>query len=450
MNTVAFQKNVLRFLCKDRDAKKYIDLLEGVIFDIAEQKVILDLLKAYNKKYNTLPRNAENLVEYFDQEVSRSSKPVTDDVYRRVVDTIEELWKPYENDTEIIKDSIIKHAQYMMAKDMGETYFPKLKEGPEVYERMHKRMLEIIALGREVDEEDHKGGFLLKEHGYDKETYTEGIPIFLQGVNRMTAVKGFYSPQFILWMGGPKSFKTGLMINIAIGLMKDGLNVYYADTENGLVSIKNRARQAIMECKRSELRDKDLRAELDNMIPKLGQMGGEMVIDHFPAYTKTLADVESNLDWYRETHGWSPDVIFYDDPDHFLSIEAVHRKETRINIKHVYFDIIRMNTKLKVFSMGISQINKNAVGGKYIDVKAFAEDFSKARNCHAAFGICREEDEMKKGIARILPVVQREGVNQQQAIECPIELDEARMSIKEIDHTRALLVMKRKVAKSEG
>jgi hypothetical protein len=452
MNTVAFQMNVLRFFCKDRDAKKYIDLIEDVVFDVAEQKVILGLLKGYLKKYKTLPKNPENLIEFFDQEIIRSSKPVPDEVYRKVSDTMEELWMPYENDTEIIKDTIIRHAQYKMAKDMGETYFPKLKEGPEVYERMHKRMLDIINLAAEVEEDDNRGGFLLKEHKYDKESYVDGTPIFLNGVNRMTAAKGFYTPQFVLFMGGPKAFKTGLTLKTAVELMRDGMNVYYADTENGTVSIKNRARQAIMECKRSELKRDEIRGELDNMIPKLSRMGGDMVIDFYPAHSKSISDVESNLEWYKEKYNWVPDVIVYDDPDHFVSAEKKRngRLETRHNITQVYFEIIRLNHKLSTWALGISQVGKAAVGAEIIDMTAFAEDFAKARNCHAAFAICRTDLEMEKGTARILPVVQREGVKQQDAKPCHIEIDESRMKVEEVDMKKALALLKRTRPKEEA
>lgn len=64
----------------------------------------------------------------------------------------------------------------------------------------------------------------------------------------------------------------------------------------------------------------------------------------------------------------------------------------------------------------------------------FSEDFGKAANCHAAFALCRTPYEKEAGVMRIVPVLQRDGVAQHSNYSCFVDVDEARMTVKEIKY----------------
>lgn len=111
--------------------------------------------------------------------------------------------------------------------------------------------------------------------------------------------------------------------------------------------------------------------------------------------------MNTELERLRDERGWVPDVILWDYPDLFEPTDK-SIKDKRLKIQAVYFEIINLNHKWGCFSMGLSQISRNAVNKAVINMKDFAEDFGKAANCHAAFAICRTEEEMEAGTARLI------------------------------------------------
>jgi KaiC/GvpD/RAD55 family RecA-like ATPase len=236
----------------------------------------------------------------------------------------------------------------------------------------------------------------------------------------MTAARGFYSPQLIIFASGPKHFKTGVIIKLAVEYARDGYNVYYADGENGKKSIRRRAKQSIMECTADELRDApDLDTTLENFHRYMGA---------------TVTDVENRLAQIKATKGWEPDIIVWDSIDHFLpSKPEDQKKETRIQIQRVYHEVIALNHKLTTFSIAPSQVNKAAVSKKVFDMKDLAEDFGKVMNAHGVFAICATEDELEQGLRRIIVIAQREGERYTGHNVCLVKIDEARGIVDEVD-----------------
>jgi hypothetical protein len=79
-------------------------------------------------------------------------------------------------------------------------------------------------------------------------------------------------------------------------------------------------------------------------------------------------------------------------------------------VQAAYFDAKNMGLRRDVLVFSLSQVNRAAVSKAVLDLTDFAEDFQKAANCDAAFAICQTKAERKLGIARIVPVVQRQGI----------------------------------------
>lgn len=296
-----------------------------------------------------------------------------------------------------------------------------------------------VAEGDE-EEENNKGSFALADFDLSRKTIITGTPTYLKALNRMTSTKGFYSPQLVVLMGAPKSFKTGTLLNIAVGLVRNGERVYYVDCENGEDRIADRFYQAMLEATWEEYASGELDETLTEMVSRFKVMGGDFRADFFPAHTKSVADVEERLQEIEEETGWTPTVLLWDYPD-LMQPTDYRIKEKRLQIQAVYFDIIRCQKKRKVWGIGLSQVNKDAVDKAVIDMKGFSEDFGKAMNCHAAFALCRTQAEKEAGLMRIVPVVQRDGVAQSSHAVCYTSISEARMQVKEIDRDQASKIM---------
>lgn len=430
--TIEFQENVLRFLCTDKQGKGYLKLLDSSVFELAQHQLVFELLEKYLEEYKTLPKNSPNLVEFFTIETKKQKLP--EEVYSEIVKSIKKVYDPYDNDVEIVKDSIVRFSQYKQTKLMFEEFAPKINEGPEVLEMMQQRMRHILNIGKEAHQAANRGGLLLAEHSLQKGfKITPGMPTFLKKLNKMTSAGGFYSPQLIIFMGAPKSFKTGTLLNIILEYVRDGYKVYWADTENGVNSMKNRFKQKIAEATLKELITGDLDDLLDGAVMKFKTMKGELAWDFFPAKKSTIGgDVKDGLLYYKDKYNFEPDIIVYDYLDLFSPSDK-KITENRLKIQAVYHEAIALNVEYETVAFSISPVNKKAVNKEIIRMDDFGEDFAKAYNAHAAFAICRTEEEMKLGIARIVPVMQREGVPQGVGETCLIRIDAHKQSISEID-----------------
>lgn len=205
--------------------------------------------------------------------------------------------------------------------------------------------------------------------------------------------------------------------------------------ENGIRPMQNRFYQSVMECTRDELRGFKQDGKLTDMMKRFAGMGGDFRIGYFPAHVATLDDVDAELEYLKDEENWVPDMIVYDYLGLFKSSD---RKvtEKRLILQDVYHHAIRLNVKWGTFAINIATVGKNAVNKAVITMKDFGEDFAQAYNCHAAFAICRTEEEMEEGVARIIPVAQRDGVPYRGSNTCMIEINEDIMQIEEIEMGR--------------
>lgn len=434
-----FQNDILKFLCQNKQGKRYLKILDADLFDAREYEVIFTYLKSFSNKYKGLP-NKGQILDILEIHLRRNKTNLTKEKLKefRIVltETIDSIFEPSTANVEYIKEKLIGKYQKKRIRQVFKENAGKLKgDDDDLINEIFKEISAIKKLGEEDlgEIEKNRGSFLLADHQPGDYSIPKAHPCYLQALNNMTSTKGFYSPQLIIIMAEPKGFKTGTVLNIAKNYMRDGYKVFYADTENGHKRISDRARQSMLNCTFEELISGKLDSKLASLVRKYRTMGGEFRPNFFPAQTKTIADVEAELDYLLEEYGWTPDLIVYDYLDNFEPIDY-RIKEKRLKIQAVYFDAIRLNSRIDTFAWSPSQVSKGAVGTGKINMTDFAEDFGKAANCHAAFGIVSDEVEKEAGIRRILPVAQRDGVAQHSNKACFVKFDEARQQVIEIDY----------------
>lgn len=407
--TIAFQDNVLKFcLNAKKEGRKYFTLLDDDCFDLADRKFVFSLIQKYLEKYGVMPSRV-NLIEYLEIIVKKLPQ-LTPEAKEEIIKCINELFEEsFVSDTVIVREEIIKFSQRKQTKALFTKNSDKVKDGDEeFFSKLFRDMSKIVLLAKEHEESQNKGKFLLKEFSGFRYVMKEAHPTYLKALNRMTASGGFKTPELIIIMSQPKGFKTGFVLNLAMNFVRDGLNVYYVDGENGVQAIESRFYQAMMNSTKRDLMTDDNEKVLAEMVRRFKVMGGDFKVDYYPAHTHDCNDVDANLQQYWDEYGWKPDVIIWDYPDLLAPCDK-SIKEKRLKIQAVYHDIIRLHNKWQLFGVGISQVSKNAVNKEFISIKDFAEDFGKAANAHAAFAICRTEDEVQAGTARLIPVMQREG-----------------------------------------
>jgi hypothetical protein len=429
--TIEFQQEILSYLVQFPEGLKYVDDLTEELFDLAEHKLCFQLLKKYKKLYNTLPGKV-SAIQYVEEQIAET-KTLNPQVAKDLHDVFEDIYFPLpENDRLKIEDTLIIEVQEKQIDGIFMDHAAGKLSTSQVLVKMNKLGGLVKSVGYDMHAD---GGFLIEDRNKHYEEQTEGHPTFLHDLNALTAAGGFYSPQLIIFMSGAKSFKTGLLIKMAVEYARGGMQVYYADGENGARSIRNRTKQCIMECSYQELYDGALQEELNETLERFHRyMGGDIYIDSYPAGTKSIGDVKNRLASLKEEHGWEPDLIIYDSIDHFIPSNAADRsRDIRIKIQLVYHEVIALNHELGTFAFAPSQVNRDALNKKVFDSKDLSEDIGKAFNSHGIFGICSSPDEIEVGIRRIIPILQREGVAYKGRNQCIIQIDEEKMKIEEVD-----------------
>jgi hypothetical protein len=434
--TIEFQQEILSYLVQFPEGLKYVDDLTEELFDLVEYKLCFQLLKKYKKVYNSLPGKV-SAIQYVEEQIAET-RDFNPQVAKDLREVFEDIYFPLpENDRLKVEDSIIIEVQ----EKQIDSIFMDHAQGKLSTSQVLVRMNKLGGLVKSSEDDNHSdGGFLIEDREKHYDEQTEGHPTFLHDLNALTAAGGFYSPQLIIFMSGAKSFKTGLLIKLAIEYARGGMKVYYADGENGARSIRNRAKQCIMECSYQELYDGEIQEELNEVLYRFGHMmGGDLYIDSYPAGTKSIGDVKNRLAYLKEEFRWEPDMIIYDSIDHFIPTNSADRsRDIRIKIQLVYHEAIALNHALNTFAFAPSQVNRDALNKKVFDTKDISEDIGKAFNSHGIFGICGSPEEIEAGVRRIIPILQREGVAYKGKNMCVIQIDEERMKIEEVDKNEYL------------
>lgn len=429
--TADYQLDLLRYLVQEPEGIEYIQDVDEEVFTLVEHQQALKVLKKYAKLYDSLP--SKSVAQQFLEDEIKDTKGISQDVADILRDTVSDLYIAVpEGDKKKLKDTLVVNIQ----EQHIEKIFSEYAEGLIVPDQLFLRINKVAGLAKFEDDVDDNGSFLIRDRAdyYDND-FIAGNPTFLHDLNSMTAAGGFYSPQLIIFMAGPKSYKTGTILKLGVEYTRNGFNVYYADGENGARSIRNRAKQTIMECSLSELFDPELLSEIDDTLYRFGKyMGGDLFIDEWNAYSSTINDVYNRLTYLKEQYNFVPDIIIWDSIDHFLpSGIGDQKRDTRIQIQKTYHEVISLNRKLHCFSIAPSQVNRHAVNKKVFDMTDISEDFGKIMNAHAVFAICATPEELDQGIRRIIPVVQREGVQYNGKNMCIVSVDMERMIVREVD-----------------
>lgn len=417
--TAEFQRNILRYLFQHKTP--YIEYVNPSIFDIVQYKAIFELLSNYLKKYGNLP-DKNNFIQFI-----RDQAVLNDDAVNALKNNLVWIYE-WMDDFKMVENKIIDEVKKQMFKNAYLKSGKYLDAGltSENISDIHKLIAKIDSLDTAKDD---PGIFLLRDLNKFDYDNIKVYPYFLSTVNSMTSRGGFYSPQNIIIMGPPKSYKTGLLIRTAVEYMRQGLNVHYADFENGERIIKGRFKQALLECSIDEV--SSFNSELLQIKEKLiGMIGaGEVFIKKYRKRQDHIGtirlDVEKNAD-----EGFLPKVMIYDYVD-IMGCSDKSIKETRLKIQQNYAELDSLNNDFDMFNFTVSKMTAGSWDIEWPGPDDIAEDKEKIYNAHACFAFMRNEEDIKDGLGRMIPIVQREGSSYTK-IAATLEVDPVNSIIKEI------------------
>lgn len=401
---IDFQQNMLQALIQLPRVKRHIETIDGKVFSNPSDRFIFSALQQYTEKYNSQP-DCANLLEYVDVELA--SKKVDQSTMDVIRNNVKGYYKPIEFDTDFVCDRIIAESQKQMSIHLVRDFSKRLDTPDDM---VYDDMLEMITRIAKLDEMVDFNPPLDYTQVFEDVALNQsiGTECFINGINTQKAAHGFLSPELVVILKGPKAFGTGLLINFAYNFWVNGLNVFYVDMENGETQIINRITQRIAEITRDELMSGGFAPDIKNTVEYLNTHGaGKLYVKKFNARSDRMYAIENAIDYLKETTGFVPDVIIYDYID---LLDAPPRDRHHI-IQHNYHAAINLNKKYGCFAFTISKSKQSAFDKAQFDLTDFGDDSEKIYNCHSAFGLSRDDVESYAGLARIYPIVQREGIS---------------------------------------
>lgn len=423
--TLDFQKNLLNQLLLNKEYKPFLKDVDIELFDLAQHKFILSSAKEYVKKYKAVP-TLTNFIQFIDDEV----KGETDLTAINAV--IEELFGLEVEDSQQLKSKVLESVKNKKLKNLLKENIGADASDAKV-NAMLKELKQIDAIGR-VSEDVRPPIKSISDLALPDRTRVRAHPSYLEGLNALTTKGGFAPPELITFLGAPKSFKTGTLINLGAEYCMSGLNVLYVDWENGDENVLTRFQQKLACATYEEMMDGECDDVLIQMMQKIKRLGGEFIIQSFQANYHSLDDVDA-LITELAAQGIHINMVCYDYLDLAACADKSIREDTH-KIQHIYHHAISLNKKHDMFAITPSQVHRAAVEKEFIDMKDFARDFGKAMNVHAAFAIMRTPEEAEAGIARIGVVVQRMGKKptKDKERQVYIRIEEATMQVTEIPY----------------
>lgn len=407
-----FQQEILQFSVTDyRHGHKAIPLIESHYFTTIEHSLIAEGLKRfYNKKFS-IPSQAvlkEELKQMFRLKQFQALMDSGDK--EKVFKTVKKLYlRPVKNPDDIYNGAR-QFAQYSAFKSELEDIDIN---DPSQFGNYVGRLDQATKLGSDL--QDIEPLFVLRDM---KATLTKladhppGFPTPFWQLNAALNNGGSSVGNVYAIMAPAKRFKTGLILNLARGYLKQGKVTVIADFENGAQALGLRAFQGIGNLDRKELLSQKFNKKLLKMGRQYKRFGGEIIIHRFSAGESTT-QIALLFKKIREKYGVKKIHNLIVDYADIMGNTAGISDETKA-ISQVYIDLKTLANEEELESTWTpSHITRE--GDQKQGKKFKANDISKAidkiRHADLILGVNQDEAEKEAGIMRLEIVDQRDGIS---------------------------------------
>lgn len=398
--TLEFQKNILRYLFQNKTDK--IQFINPEIFDTIEFKSLFELLFNYVKDHGK-PPDKNNFIEFITKQVHLKTGAIN--LLKNQLVWVYELLE----DKHMVEELLTEEVKKKIFTNIIKESLIGIENGVDSFliDSIYKK---IQGLTLKQSKNDSPAYWLIRDLNKSFVQKKKTIyPTFLKGLNDMTSLGGFYPPQNIIFMKPPKAFGTGFLIKLGAEYMKDGIDVFYADFENGAEEIMMRFKQTLLECALDEI--DNFSSQLRQIKQKLTSLtgGGEVVIKKYKKRLDNVSHVEQ--DFLRALdEGLNPKLIIHDYID-VMGCSDHKKTDPRLIIQHNYAEIENMNDQYNIFSVSVSKMGSAGWSKEWPGPEDIGEDKEKIYNAHAVFALMRNEDDIQDNLGRIIPIVQRMGVS---------------------------------------
>lgn len=430
MANIQFATQVLRFLIYDREALFYMGYMAEGYFTSPQHKVMFNVLKQYFDEYKELPKYLDTLREYMEAGVKNSDQKA---LVKDLLKDLKQVYEDDEYDRGMIRSSLLDFATRAQLKQHVAEVAAALDDKSKLdVHRLANSMAKAAELGETalLMTGTKKDNFVLAGVDNMVSPFNEVIKGPWEALNDYRPYGGNHIGEHYLLVSGAKSYKTMAMLNLAVGYMKRGYNVYYVDTENTDTQIVSRARQALAGLSTDLLYTDEGR---DILIEKRKYIQGDIYADYYATGSDFQA-VRVRLEVLKRAYGFVPNVILYDDLGGFTFKDEGRFKNKAWKTDGVLIQLAQgLAKEQSAISWSVAQITKEANRRKdTFDETDLADSYEKVRQSHGAVALLHGEYEMQNNLVRVQLLFQRMGKPSQKLKPFFLRVDAERQVMREL------------------
>ncbi len=296
--------------------------------------------------------------------------------------TIYDIYLADMPDKDLIEDEIVKLVLESAAKDLVKAQFLAIKDGAFSMKSFTKAFQQLSIL-------DSKGRSIslleMSAEAFSSELPNRNILTFSDKLNKSFTNFGLTPKHLGLIISKTKSGKSFVLRNIAKAAVMAGLNVYYADAENGLADTLMGMATVLYGKSKETLASGSFKKSVDKAILSVG---GNIVLASYEPYKSFLSDVEADIKIALETYGLQRFDLIILDPVEKLRVDTTMKAISYDNEVSIYAEAEKMLSRLDAAGLTQCQVKSEFFYEKrftsdmlyYGAAKVFAAQFVLAYN----------------------------------------------------------------------
>ncbi len=405
---IEFQYEILKFMVNDRRGYKIINLIQDSYFTSINHAVITKCITKYFKKNKKIPSRAiflEELRELFNHRDYAKSLTPTD--RKEIITESKAMFGVEVPDGEQIIKKVEQFAQFNELSDVLEN---SDITDPNLYQEFVMRVQKAVS--PKVDINNKRGTFLIKDieqRQLDRQSNSDIVQTPFRQLNWATNANGYERGSTVVILDKPKKFKTGFMVQVVKGYMKQKKKILLFDLENGEHSLATRIEQSLSKKTKADIMSGDSDKDVRKVLRKYKRLGSEVYIKRLPAFC-TTRDMQQEINMIKEEFGITFDILIVDYIG--LMNSTTNRQDDHNRIADAYLDIANL-AKENNYDITYSPHHIKDEARAREATRYRENDLAKCneigRHVHAIWGLNRSEEEEEAGVLRLELVVQRDG-----------------------------------------
>lgn len=405
-----FQEQILQFIVTDRKGYKALGLLDDSYFTYIPHAIVCHALKKYfkkRKKVPELPYLRESLRTLYENGYKALAN-ITDEDKAQVNEVLDKIFSRHVSDDSLILEKVVNFAKYVKFREEVENVDINNYDS---YEAKIKNFNSITNIGKELTED--LGTFLIEgmtDRAFRRSLERDSTPTPFWQLNKTMNSGGTNRGALITIIAEEKRFKTGALINIAKGYLKQKKKGVYFDFENGEEAITVRNEQSFAGLTRPEIISEKFDKRLMKLFRKYKRLGAELYIKRFPALITTTDMLQAELDKLKDEKGFVPEFAIIDYG--FLLAAKSGKTDDFGRISDSFLDLKNFSNQNKLDALWtVGHVQREAVkrrGTKYLPGD-IAKCIDIPRHIDILLGLQESDEEKEAGVMRLEVIEQRDG-----------------------------------------